>query len=89
MLNPVVVVDNGAFQCRMGVAGEDAPRKCFQNAMAKAKGDRNAILGDMIDTAKVITQLNVRRPFDRGYLVNWDLEIDLWTRGFKHFLPDV
>lgn len=89
MNGPIVVVDNGASYCRVGLAGESEPRRSFQNAAAKSKSEGKALLGDMLDSSRVITQLSLRRPFDRGYLVNWDLEAEIWTRAFKSFMPQV
>lgn len=89
MNGPIVVVDNGASYCRVGLAGESEPRRSFQNAAAKSKSEGKALLGDMLDSSRVVTQLSLRRPFDRGYLVNWDLEAEIWTRAFKSFMPQV
>eukprot|EP00983_Pelagomonas_calceolata_P058021 1145329-Pelagomonas_calceolata.AAC.1 len=116
----VVVLDNGAGNCKIGFAGEAAPRRgpqgsmhvqtrknkkgleprrltatlahpyalcrVFPNCVAKPKGERASYVGDMLLDCKEISQLNLRRPFDRGYLINWDLEREIWSRAFKAVL---
>mmetsp|Transcript_22793 Transcript_22793/g.57969 ORF Transcript_22793/g.57969 Transcript_22793/m.57969 type:complete len:468 (-) Transcript_22793:233-1636(-) len=82
----VVVIDNGGGNCKMGFAGEPAPRKVFPNCTAKPKGERQMYVGDMLLDCKEISQLNLRRPFDRGYLVGWDLEREIWGHAFKAVL---
>ena len=85
----MLVIDNGACRCRAGVAGEEKPRIAFQNAVAKAKGDSRLMLGSEIDETRSINQLNIKRPFDRGYLINWNLESGIWTRMLEQAIPDV
>ncbi|KAF5839191.1 actin family [Dunaliella salina] len=58
----------------------------FPNCVAKPKGERASYVGDMLLECKEISQLNLRRPFDRGYLINWDLEREIWSRAFKAVL---
>ena len=33
---------------------------------------------DEIHNIKDISSLNLRRPIDRGYVVNWDLQKEIW-----------
>lgn len=89
MSDTVVVVDNGACKCRMGLAGESAPRVVFQNAAAKCKGDNKFAFGSEIDQLRNINQLNVKRAHDRGYLVNWPLEVGIWSRMLEQHMPTV
>jgi len=83
---PVVVLDNGGGNIKLGFGGEAAPRKMFPNCTAKPKGERSTLVGDMLPDSKEISQLTLRRPFDRGYLVGWDLERDVWAHAFKAVL---
>ena len=86
---PVIVIDNGACRCRVGLAGEPEPRLACQNAVAKPKGDARLLWGAEIDSTKLVNQLNVKRPFDRGYLINWQLEAGIWMRALESALPEV
>jgi len=44
------------------------------------------MLGDMLAEANEISQLTLKRPMDRGYLVNYDLEREVWGRVFRSVL---
>ncbi|KAI8471017.1 MAG: Actin/actin-like protein [Monoraphidium minutum] len=79
----VLVIDNGAGNIKLGWAGEEKPRMVFPNCTAKPKGERQVYVGDALLEAKDIMALNMRRPFDRGYMVQWDLEKEIWARAFK------
>ena len=37
MDNPCVVIDNGTGSCKVGLAGEDAPRSKFNTVVGKPK----------------------------------------------------
>ncbi|KAL6751380.1 Actin/actin-like protein [Haematococcus lacustris] len=83
----IIVIDNGAGNCKIGIGGEAAPRKVFPNCTAKPKGEKQMYVGDMLlDPKSEISQLTLRRPFDRGYLVGWDLEREIWAHAFKAVL---
>ena len=125
----VIVIDNGGGTCKVGFAGEAAPRKVFPNCSAKPKGQRQArdfnrgapvlrwlspatvaalgsaptcgaclhpiptraharpraqvYMGDQLLEARDISQLSIRRPIDRGYLVDWGLQSELWARALR------
>lgn len=83
---PVVVVDNGAGNIKAGIGGDKSPRSIFPNCSAKSKGERQALVGDMLAEANEISQLTIKRPMDRGYLVNFDLEREIWNRIFRSVL---
>mmetsp|Transcript_35953 Transcript_35953/g.80033 ORF Transcript_35953/g.80033 Transcript_35953/m.80033 type:complete len:419 (+) Transcript_35953:120-1376(+) len=83
---PVVVLDNGGGNIKVGFGGESTPRSVFPNCSAKPKGERQIFIGDMMLECKEISQLTIKRPMDRGYLVNWDLEREIWGRVFRNVL---
>lgn len=89
MDGPTFVIDNGACRCRVGLAGDAQPRATFQNALAKPKADTRLLVGCEIDEARCINQLNLRRPFDRGYVINWSMQGQIWSRMLDHFMPEV
>eukprot|EP00775_Hariotina_reticulata_P008319 gene8319-8504_t len=78
----VVVLDNGAGSIKLGFEGEQNPRLVFPNCTAKAKGERQLYVGDGLLEVRELGGLVVRRPHDRGFLVNADLERDIWVKGF-------
>jgi actin-related protein len=52
----------------------------------KPKSERK-LVGDEVSLAKDFSALFYRRPFERGYVVNWELEMEIWNRAFsKHVL---
>lgn len=83
---PVIAVDNGGGNVKVGMAGQEAPTRVFPNASAKPKGERQALIADQIVDSKEVSQLQLRRPFDRGYLVHLELQRDVWLRAFKGVL---
>eukprot|EP00877_Chromochloris_zofingiensis_P007352 jgi/Chrzof1/2870/Cz12g02080.t1 len=79
----IIVIDNGAGNVKLGFGGKDVPQLVFPNCTAKPKGDRQVYVGDMMLNCKDIMSMTVRRPFDRGFLVNWGLERDIWAHALK------
>lgn len=47
--------------------------------MAKARGERAPLVGAAVLGAPDLSALTVRRPIERGYLVNADVQRDIWT----------
>ena len=56
------------------------------NCVAKPKGEKRSYMCEEINTIKDISSLNLRRPIDRGYVVNWDLQKEIWDHIFKKVL---
>ncbi|KAG2452463.1 hypothetical protein HYH02_002703 [Chlamydomonas schloesseri] len=83
---PVIAIDNGGGNCKIGLAGQAAPARVFPNASAKPKGERQGLIADQLADSKEVSQLQLRRPFDRGYCCNLELQRDIWTRGVKAVL---
>lgn len=86
MSDPVVVLDNGGGFIKVGMAGSPKPARTFPNCTARSKSDRQSLIGDMLLDAKDILSLTLRRPFERGYLTNIDVQREIWARTFKHVL---
>ncbi|KXZ55494.1 ARP6 protein [Gonium pectorale] len=85
-LPPVIAIDNGGGNCKIGMAGQAAPTKVFPNASAKPKGERGALIADLLADSKEVSQLTLRRPVDRGYLCNLELQREIWSRGIRALL---
>ena len=56
------------------------------NCVAKPKGEKRSYIADEINQIKDISSVNLRRPIDRGYVVNWDLQKDILDHLFKKVL---
>jgi actin-related protein 6 len=79
-----LVMDNGAGRIKYGWATDDYPVGTMPNAMAKIHKTLESVVGDEIDTVPGATsQLRFSRPFDRGYLTNWNVEREIWHRMFS------
>eukprot|EP00602_Paraphysomonas_sp_CaronLab_P003191 CAMPEP_0185039266 /NCGR_PEP_ID=MMETSP1103-20130426/35961_1 /TAXON_ID=36769 /ORGANISM="Paraphysomonas bandaiensis, Strain Caron Lab Isolate" /LENGTH=426 /DNA_ID=CAMNT_0027578085 /DNA_START=17 /DNA_END=1294 /DNA_ORIENTATION=- len=52
------------------------------NCIAKINKTMQVFVGDEIENILNTSQLQFTRPFDRGYLVNWNIERDIWQRIF-------
>jgi len=89
----VLVIDNGSGSTKIGVAGQ-TPR-VLPNQIVKPKGDRRSYIGDQLNEGKDkdvgcvnTSALNYRRPFDKGYLVNWEVQHEIWDYAFsKEIIP--
>jgi len=77
----VVVVDNGAGTVKAESASAEGPLR-FTNAAGKSRGESFTRYGDF-SQVKDITGLALRRPHERGYLCNADLEKEIWSFIFK------
>ncbi|CAK0737465.1 hypothetical protein CVIRNUC_000917 [Coccomyxa viridis] len=82
----VVVLDNGGSSCKVGMAGMAEPHKLFPNAVGRSKGERQSFVGEQITSYPDASSLSLKRPFDRGYLVGWDVEKPVWWRAFRSIL---
>jgi len=83
-----VVLDNGGNTLKAGFADEDEPILICPNLTFKSKGEGGGRYqtGDALSTTSEILSLTLRRPFDKGYLVNLELQREIWSRVFKTHL---
>ena len=89
LIMATLVVDNGAGMLKAGLvpkqldtASAELPVEpvCLPNCTAKSRAEKKFFVADGLDTAVELSALYIRRPHDRGYVVNWDLEGDVWQR---------
>lgn len=78
----VLVVDNGAGWIKAERASADRPR-CFPNAAIKSRAEAFTRYGEFSTSAKDVSGLTLRRPHERGYLNQIDLEKDIWSAVFR------
>lgn len=62
------------------------PFRSFPNAVGKLSGKK--LLGQEIQDVQDVSSLQLKRPVDRGYVVNWDLQKEIWGHGFKNLLKE-
>lgn len=87
-LTAIAVIDSGGCTLKLGLAHRDQSPKITPNCTARAKGDKHYIVGDAILATKDISSLTIRRPVDRGYVIAWDLQKEIWARALKSLLAN-
>jgi hypothetical protein len=65
-----------------------APRhvSCVPNCAAKPKGEKRLYVGDELEECRDISALALRRPVEKGFVVNGQLQRDIWERLFRRTL---
>ncbi|XP_041352519.1 actin-related protein 6-like isoform X2 [Gigantopelta aegis] len=78
----VLVLDNGGASMKVGYSADKEPR-IVPNCVTKAKNVRTRIfIGDQIDECKDLSGLYYMLPFQKGFLINWDMEKQIWDHVF-------
>eukprot|EP00210_Caulerpa_lentillifera_P004353 g4151.t1 len=86
-MRKAVVLDNGGYTLKAGFAGDEEPIVICPNLTFKSKGEGGRYqTGDVLNTTSEILSLTLRRPIDKGYLVNMELQREIWSRVFKTHL---
>lgn len=60
------------------MGGNENPDGCIPNCTAKIPRQMQQLRGDEINNAQDSAALTYIRPFDRGYVVNWNPLMDIW-----------
>eukprot|EP01136_Pigoraptor_vietnamica_P040925 Opistho-1_new@13309 len=76
------VLDNGGSAVKAGWAGDAAPR-IMPNSVTKVKSARRAFIGDQVDQCKDCSGLFFKLPVQKGYIVNWDTQMQIWDYVFS------
>ncbi len=90
----IIVLDNGGGSCKVGFAGELAPR-IVPNVIAKTKSSAANIkgqvyVGDQIDNeCENYSSLTYKRPMEKGYVVDCETQIAIWNRIFSENVLNV
>ncbi|KAK2991915.1 hypothetical protein RJ640_006092 [Escallonia rubra] len=83
----VVVLDNGGGLIKAGIGGERDPTAVVPNCLARPAASKKFLMAEQLLSATAdLTSATLRRPFDRGYLVNPDLQSSLWSHLFSSLL---
>ena len=82
-----VVLDNGSGVCKVGVAGEDAPRAVFPSIVGYPRltqimglDGKECFVGDEAIAKKGI--LEISYPIEHGIVTNWDEMEKIWSHAF-------
>lgn len=79
-----LVADNGSYTIKAGfVSDNPAYADCHlvPNCIARSR-DRRSLVGTQIESCRDFGQMAFRRPVEKGYLVNWEAEKEIWDRTF-------
>ncbi|XP_014666700.1 PREDICTED: actin-related protein 6-like [Priapulus caudatus] len=84
-----VILDNGAYTAKVGFSTDNESR-VVANYKAKAKNERKrAFIASQLDDCKDYSGLYYLLPFQKGFLVNWDVEREVWDFIFGKDLLNV
>ncbi|KAI9887935.1 MAG: Actin- protein 6 [Watsoniomyces obsoletus] len=80
-----LVLDNGAYTMKAGLVplSAETPPDCniIPNCLARSRNKRIWI-GAQLEQCRDFGEMAFRRPVERGYLVNWEAEKEIWERSF-------
>jgi len=85
----VLLIENGAGMLKYGLESSnrkavDGPQGIMPNVCARMSKQMSVLVGDEVENVHNGSSLNYMRPFDRGYLINWGVEIDIWNKVLKN-----
>ncbi|KAI9820204.1 MAG: Actin- protein 6 [Pycnora praestabilis] len=80
-----LIVDNGAYSIKAGFATPaadlDESCKVIPNCIARGR-DKRIWIGAQLEKCKDFGEMAFRRPVEKGYLVNWEAEKEIWDNSF-------
>lgn len=80
-----LVIDNGAYTLKAGFATAvpDPNTDChvIPNCLAKSR-DNRVWIGAQLEHCADFGDMVFRRPVQKGYLVNWEAEKEIWENAF-------
>jgi actin-related protein 6 len=78
-----LVLDNGAYTIKAGFVTDDATEqpRIIPNCIARDAG-RQIYVGSELDRCKDFGEMAFRRPVEKGFVVNWEAEKEIWEREF-------
>ncbi|KAI4377163.1 hypothetical protein MLD38_014840 [Melastoma candidum] len=76
-----VVLDNGGAVIKVGRAGDLDPTAVLPNYLIRPLSSKKFVVPS---PSTDLTSAAFRRPIDRGYLINPDLQRDIWSHAFAY-----
>lgn len=82
-----LIIDNGADTMKAGfaTASPDVDTSChvIPNCLAKGTSTKDRVwVGSQLENCTDFAEMVFRRPVQKGYLVNWEAEKEIWDRTF-------
>jgi len=78
------IIDNGAYTLKCGFASatpDNGSCHLIPNCIARSR-DRRSLVGTQLSTCRDFGGMAFRRPVEKGYLVNWEAQKEVWDRTF-------
>jgi len=83
-----LIIDNGGHTIKAGFssttsAAEDC--RIIPNCIARGRvGPRShrIYIADQLDECKDFAEMAFRRPVEKGYVTNWEGELEIWKQAF-------
>ncbi|XP_002527184.2 actin-related protein 6 isoform X1 [Ricinus communis] len=85
-MSNVIVLDNGGGYIKAGHGGERDPVTIIPNCVYRPLSSKKYLHPSSSTTTEDLTSAVIRRPIDRGYLINPDLQRDIWNHVFTSLL---
>uniref|UniRef100_F6TKA5 Actin-related protein 6 n=1 Tax=Ciona intestinalis TaxID=7719 RepID=F6TKA5_CIOIN len=80
-LDNTIVLDNGASSLKIGKTNTEI--SIFPNSIFRSKSERRKnFISNQIDACKDYSSLFYVLPFQKGYLLNWDVQRQVWDHVF-------
>ncbi|KAF7559134.1 hypothetical protein G7046_g5027 [Stylonectria norvegica] len=78
-----LVLDNGAYTIKAGLvrSGEIDEPRIIPNCIARDRA-RKIYVGSEIDKCRDFGEIQFRRPVEKGFVVNWEAQKEIWDREF-------
>ncbi|RYP26372.1 hypothetical protein DL768_011740 [Monosporascus sp. mg162] len=79
-----LVLDNGADTIKAGFVSDDAAAdqpRIIPNCIARDR-DRKIYVGSELERCKDFGEMVFRRPVEKGFIVNWEAQKEIWEREF-------
>ncbi|KUJ20841.1 Actin/actin-like protein [Mollisia scopiformis] len=79
-----LVLDNGAYTIKAGFSGpgiKTPTPSIIPNCLARDR-DKKVYIGSSLSACKDFSEIVFRRPVEKGYLVNWEAQKEIWEHEF-------
>lgn len=80
----ILVIDNGAYSMKAGYTTPNPDEShciTIPNCLAKSR-DNRVWIGAQLEKCVDFGDMVFRRPLQKGYLVNWESEKEIWENTF-------
>jgi actin-related protein 6 len=80
-----LVIDNGAYTLKAGLVRDASIDESLPlivpNCLARDR-QRKTYVGAELDQCRDFSEMQFRRPVEKGFIVNWEAEREIWDRLF-------